>query len=130
MVNLVCCKLIASRSGIAEQSKVGQTSARFVWLKLTCFKFCSCGISLNRFVVDWVPRSDSDRSMEDSLLNLGQSRNCRELVGHILSLQMAMLAQTSGSLPTEYRYLEIKYQKKINLTKLYLQVRRTLHSSD
>ena len=100
VVSLVCCKLMVSRRSMTEQSTVGHTSLRLVWLRLTCFRFTSCGIIFRRLVADWVPSSDSDKSREESLLNLGQSRNCRELVGVILSLQMEVEDQMRGSLPT------------------------------
>ena len=100
VVSLVCCKLMVSRRGTTEQSTVGHTSLRLVWLRLTCFRFTSCGMIFRRLAADCVPSSDSDKSKEESLLNLGQSRNCRELVGVILSLQMKVEDQMRGSLPT------------------------------
>ena len=90
---------------MAEQRMVGQTSHRLVWLRLRCFKFSNSGIIIRRFVADCVPRSDSDKSKEFSLLNLVHRRNCRELVEVTLFLEIIVEDHTRGSLPTWYRYL-------------------------
>ena len=100
VVSLVCCKLMVSKQGMDEQRMVGQTSHRLVWLRLRCFKFSSCGIIVIRFVADCVPRSDSDRSKEWSLLNLVHRRNCSELVEVTLFLEITVEDHTNGSLPT------------------------------